>query len=75
MTPNTRLAVAHIALPVPLSFVGNSSGVSAYRTPYMTFEVNEYAQFQPRREGDDRAVVDARMKTPVRTKRTTIRRF
>ena len=37
--PNTRLALATIAFPVPLSFVGNNSGDRAYRTPYITLEV------------------------------------
>jgi hypothetical protein len=35
MMPKTRFAVAVIAFPVPLSFVGNSSGVMVYKTPYM----------------------------------------
>lgn len=35
MIPNTRFAAATMAFPVPLSFVGKSSGVIAYNTPYM----------------------------------------
>lgn len=35
MMPKMRFAVAVIAFPVPRSFVGNSSGVSAYKTPYI----------------------------------------
>ena len=37
--PKILFAVAVIALPVPLSFVGNNSGVRAYSTPYMTLLV------------------------------------
>lgn len=35
MTPKILFAVATIPFPVPLSFVGNNSGDTAYRTPYM----------------------------------------
>jgi hypothetical protein len=66
MIPNILFAVATIAFPVPRSLVGNNSGVSAYRTPYMTLLVKLYAQFQPRRALEVRAVVETRMKTPVR---------
>jgi hypothetical protein len=66
MIPKIRLAVATMELPVPLSLVGNSSGDNAYNTPYITLLVKLYAQFQPKRELDERAVVEARMKTPVR---------
>jgi hypothetical protein len=66
MIPKTRLAVAVKALPVPLSFVGNISGVYAYKTAYITFEQNEYAQFHPRRALEVCAVVEARMNTPVK---------
>ena len=37
--PNMRLADAVMAIPMLLSFVGNSSGVRAYSTPYMTLLV------------------------------------
>jgi len=57
-----------MAFPVPRSFVGNNSGVIAYKTPYITLLVKLYAQFHPSKELEDRAVVEARMKTPVRTK-------
>ena len=67
MIPKTRLALAQIAFPVPRSFVGNSSGVTAYRTPYMTLLVNVYPAFHPRNALDVRAVVAAQRKTPVRT--------
>lgn len=40
MMPKIRFAVATIALPVPRSLVGKSSGETAYNTPYMTFDVN-----------------------------------
>lgn len=40
MIPKTRLAEDTIALPVPLSLVGKSSGETAYKTPYMTLLVN-----------------------------------
>lgn len=33
--PNTRLAAAVSAFPVPLSLAGNISGDMAYRMPYM----------------------------------------
>jgi hypothetical protein len=48
-------------------YVGKSSGVMAYKTPYMILLVKLYAQFHPRRLFERRAVVDARMKTPVKT--------
>jgi hypothetical protein len=67
MIPNTRFALATMAFPVPLSFVGNSSGESAYRTPYMTLLVKLYPQFHARRLLDVRAVVEASMNIPVRT--------
>ncbi len=35
MMPKTRVAVAVRPLPVPRSFAGNTSGESAYNTPYM----------------------------------------
>jgi hypothetical protein len=41
MIPKILFAVAVIAFPVPLSFVGNSSGVMAYKTPYITLLVKE----------------------------------
>ena len=41
MIPKIRLADAVKALPVPLSFVGKISGVYAYNTAYITFEVKE----------------------------------
>jgi hypothetical protein len=66
MIPKILFAVATIAFPVPRSFVGNNSGVSAYRTPYITLLTKLYAQFHPRRALDVRAVVEARMNTPVR---------
>lgn len=67
MMPNTRLAVDTMALPVPRSFVGNNSGDTAYRTPYITLLVKVYPQFHPRSEFDVRAVVPTKRKTPVRT--------
>lgn len=67
MTPKTRFALAVIAFPVPLSFVGNNSGESAYKTPYITLLVKLYPQFQPRRALEVRAVVEAMMKAPVST--------
>jgi hypothetical protein len=35
MTEKSLEVVDVIPFPVPLSFAGNSSGVMAYRTPYM----------------------------------------
>jgi hypothetical protein len=67
--PKIRLALATSALPVPLSLVGNTSGDRAYRTPYIILLTKLYAQFQPRRALDERDVVEARIKTPVRTAR------
>jgi len=67
ITPNILFAEAVMALPVPLSFVGKSSGVIAYRTPYIMLLVKLYAQFHPSSAFDVRAVVDTRMNTPVRT--------
>ena len=72
MIPKMRFAVAVIAFPVPRSLVGNSSGVMAYRTPYMMLLVKLYAQFHPRSALELRAVVDIRMNTPVRTMCTKI---
>lgn len=66
MIPKTRFALATKAFPVPLSFVGNNSGVIAYSTPYITLLVKLYAQFQPRSALDVRAVVETRINTPVR---------
>lgn len=66
MIPKTRLALATIAFPVPRSFVGKSSGVITYKTPYMTLLVKLYVQFQPKRALDVRAVVETSIKTPVR---------
>lgn len=66
MTPNTLFAVAVSEFPVPLCFVGKSSGVMAYKTPYIILLVKLYAQFHPRRLFELRAVVDARMKMPVK---------
>jgi hypothetical protein len=66
MIPKILFAVATIAFPVPRSFVGNNSGVSAYSTPYMTLLQKLYAQFHPRRALEVRAVVETRMNTPVR---------
>lgn len=74
MIPKIRLAVAVMAFPVPLSLVGNSSGVIAYRTPYITLLVKLYAQFHPRSEFEERAVVETRMNTPVRTVNDWFRR-
>ena len=65
--PKTRLAVATIALPVPRSLVGNSSGETAYKTPYMILLVNVYPQFHPRSALDVLAVVPPNKKTSVRT--------
>jgi hypothetical protein len=65
--PKTRLAPATSAFPVPLSFVGNTSGESAYSTPYMMLLMKLYPQFHPRSESDERAVVVARMNAPVST--------
>jgi len=73
MIPKMRFAVAVIAFPVPRSLVGNSSGVMAYRTPYMMLLVKLYAQFHPRSALELRAVVDMRMNTPVRTTCTKVR--
>lgn len=69
MTPKILFAVPTIAFPVPRSFVGNNSGVSAYRTPYIMLLTKLYAQFHPRRALDVRAVVEARMNIPVRAMR------
>jgi hypothetical protein len=66
MTPNILFAVAVIAFPVPRAFVGKSSGVIVSRVPNMMLLVRLYAQFHPRRALEDRDVVEARMKTPVR---------
>jgi len=65
--PKIRLAEATRALPVPLSLVGNTSGDRAYSTPYIILLTKLYAQFQPKRALDERDVVEASMKTPVRT--------
>ena len=65
MIPNTRFATATSALPVPRSRVGKSSGETAYSTPYITFDVNVYPQFQPSSASDEREVVLAKRKTPV----------
>jgi hypothetical protein len=67
MIPKMRLQVAVRALPVPLCGVGNSSGVKLYSTAYMTLLVKLKAQFQPRRDCELRAVVEAYRNTPVRT--------
>lgn len=67
MIPKIRLAVETMALPVPLSFVGNNSGETAYRTPYITLLVNVYPQFHPSKASDVRAVVLANKNMPVRT--------
>lgn len=67
MTPQIRFPVAVKELPVPLSLVGNSSGVMAYSTPYMILLVKLYAQFQPSRALEFRAVVEIKMKIPVKT--------
>ena len=72
MIPKTRFAMATSALPVPRSFVGKSSGDSAYNTPYMMLLVKEYAQFHPSNASDVRAVVDAKRNTPVKTEYRTV---
>lgn len=54
-----------MAFPVPRSFVGKSSGESAYNTPYITLLVNVNPQFHPSSASDVRAVVLAKRKTPV----------
>ena len=41
--------------------------MTAYNTPYMMLLVKLYAQFQPSRELEVRAVVEIRMNIPVRT--------
>ena len=64
--PNIRFALATMAFPVPRSLVGNNSGETAYNTPYITLLVKLYPQFHPSSALDVRAVVDARMNTPVR---------
>ena len=66
ITPQIRFPVAVKAFPVPLSLVGNSSGVMAYSTPYMMLLVKLYAQFHPSRELELRAVVEIKMRIPVR---------
>ena len=53
-------------MPVPLAFVGKSSGVIVSKTPYIMLLVRLYAQFHPRRALEDREVVEARMNVPVR---------
>lgn len=65
MMPKIRFAAATMALPVPLSFVGNSSGERAYSTPYMMLDVKLYPQFHPKRALDVRAVVLTNKNTPV----------
>ena len=72
MMPKIRLALATSALPVPLSFVGNTSGDRAYKTPYMMLLTKLYAQFHPKRALEEREVVEARIKTPVRTAENVI---
>jgi hypothetical protein len=67
MIPNTRLHVALRAFPVPLCGVGNSSGVKLYSTAYMTLLQKLKAQFQPKRDCEFRAVVEAYKNTPVST--------
>lgn len=67
MMPKTRLHVAVRAFPVPLCGVGNSSGVKPYSTAYMTLLVKLKAQFQPSRDRESSAVVDAYRNTPVST--------
>jgi hypothetical protein len=66
ITPQIRFPVAVKAFPVPLSLVGNSSGVMAYRTPYMILLVKLYAQFHTSRELELRDVVENKMRIPVR---------
>jgi hypothetical protein len=65
MIPKTRLQVAVRAFPVPLCGVGNSSGVKPYNTAYMTLLLKLKAQFQPKRDCESSAVVDAYRNTPV----------
>ena len=82
MMPNILLLVAQRALPVPLSFVGKTSGVYAYNTAYlegsvndqdvrsgrhtMIFEVKLNPQFQPNKLFEVRAVVEPYKNTPVK---------
>lgn len=67
MIPKIRLHVALKAFPVPLCGVGNSSGVKLYSTAYMTLLVKLKAQFQPKRDCEFNAVVEAYRNTPVKT--------
>ena len=50
----------------------NESGVKANRTPYITLLVKIYAELHPRRAFEVRAVVEARINTPVRTELSDI---
>jgi hypothetical protein len=67
MIPNTLFAVAVKAFPVPRSFVGNISGVYAYKTAYIMFEKKLNAHCQPRSAAEVFAVVEQYKKTPVST--------
>ena len=67
MTPKIRFAIATIALPVPRERVGKSSGVRAYKTPYMILLTKLYPQFQPSNAAEVLAVVEASRNTPVKT--------
>ena len=67
MIPKMRFEIATMALPVPRSLVGKSSGETAYRTPYMTLLVKVYPQFHPSSASLVRDVVLAKRNTPVRT--------
>ncbi|KAI2475349.1 hypothetical protein Ptr902_13196 [Pyrenophora tritici-repentis] len=44
MIPNTRFALAVTAFPVPRSLVAKISGVYAYSTAYMIFDMKLKAQ-------------------------------
>src|SRR5690242_19114492 len=66
MIPNTRFALAVIALPVPLSLVAKISGVYAYSTAYIMLLMKLYAQFQPSRALESSAVVEQKRNTPVK---------
>lgn len=46
-TPNTLVAVATRPLPVPRSLAGNTSGETAYKTPYMIYVFHIRSSVRP----------------------------
>jgi len=64
--PRSRLRAEQSASPVPLCGAGNTSGVYAYRTPYIAFWVRAVAQLNPRTPASLFAWVNRKRKMPVR---------